>query len=47
MTLIGSRAKFWGVSSFGRESEKPIALQRKSVGNAGFANFLLSVLLTQ
>lgn len=46
MTLIGSRVKFIVVLSFGWEREKPIALHRKSVGNAGFVNLILSVRLT-
>ena len=45
MTLIGSRVKLWAALSFGWESEKPIALQKKSAGNAGFVMFLVPVLL--
>ncbi|KAB1216330.1 Exonuclease V, chloroplastic [Morella rubra] len=46
MILIGSRVKFIGLLSFGWESEKQVALHRKSVGNAGFVNSLIFVLLT-
>ncbi|KAB1227016.1 Exonuclease V, chloroplastic [Morella rubra] len=41
------RAKFIGLLSFGWESEKRVALHRKSVGNAGFVNSLMFVLLPQ
>lgn len=45
MTLIGSRIKFRVVLSSGLESEKPVTLLRKSDGNAGSVNILLSALL--
>lgn len=46
ITLIGLRIKLIAVLSFGWVREKPITLQRKSVGNAGSVNLLLPVLQT-
>lgn len=46
-SLIGSRINSLPVSSSGLEREKPVTLQWRSAGNAGFVNLLLYVQRTR